>query len=66
LVPLGQVRDIVVALGAMIPGVVATAMATVDDDPSTFAPDRRERAARNAIHEVVSLVTAGDPAADTN
>lgn len=40
LVPLGQVagQRLLVALGAMIPGVVATAMATADDDLSTFAP----------------------------
>ena len=40
LVPLGQVagQRLLVALGAMIPAVVATAMATADDDLSTFAP----------------------------
>jgi urease accessory protein len=40
LVPLGQVagQRLLVALGAMIPAVVATAMATNDDHLSTFAP----------------------------
>lgn len=40
LVPLGQVagQRLLMALGVMIPAVVATAMATPDDDLSTFAP----------------------------
>jgi urease accessory protein len=40
LVPLGQVagQRLLVALGAMIPGVVSASMAVADDDLSTFAP----------------------------
>jgi urease accessory protein len=49
LVPLGQVagQRLLVALGAMIPRVVASSMATVDDDLSTFAPGLALASARH-------------------
>jgi len=49
LVPLGQVagQRLLMALGAMIPGVVANSMATVDDDLSTFAPGLALASARH-------------------
>ena len=49
LVPLGQVagQRLLVALGAKIPAVVASAITLADDDLSTFAPGLALASARH-------------------